>query len=270
MAAVTLEDVWRTFEESDRRFNERTQEFRLELAAVSQQIAALGEKSAAVDHQIAETDRQIAETDRKLAELSAQTNRQFAETDRKLAELNAETNRQIAETGRQMAELNAETGRQMAELNAETRRTVAETCRRVDALTGKWGRFVEGMVIPAAKTVFAARGIPVHGVNQRMSRTRNGRHMEIDVLVVNRTHVVAVEVKSTLSVADVREHLDRLATFKEFFLEYRDYAVIGAVAGMVIEEGVDRFAYRQGLFVLGQHGETVRILNDDGFRPAAW
>ncbi|MGK7957213.1 MAG: DUF3782 domain-containing protein, partial [Crocosphaera sp.] len=44
----------------------------------------------------------------------------------------------------------------------------------------------------------------------------------------------------------------------------------GAVAGIEIEEGADKYAYRQGLFVLAQSGETVNILNDEQFNPQAW
>ena len=41
----------------------------------------------------------------------------------------------------------------------------------------------------------------------------------------------------------------------------------GAVAGVRIEDGADRYAYRQGLFVLTQTGDTVKILNDITFQP---
>jgi len=34
--------------------------------------------------------------------------------------------------------------------------------------------------------------------------------------------------------------------------------VVGAVTGIVIEEGADRYAYRQGLFVIGQTDENVK------------
>ncbi|KJU85339.1 hypothetical protein MBAV_002467, partial [Candidatus Magnetobacterium bavaricum] len=58
-----------------------------------------------------------------------------------------------------------------------------------------------------------------------------------------------------------------LSRFKEAFDEYAGRIVIGAVAGIVIEEGVDRYAYHKGLFVIGQRGDTVRILNDGKFVP---
>ena len=46
--------------------------------------------------------------------------------------------------------------------------------------------------------------------------------------------------------------------------------VIGAVGGIVIEEGSDKYAYKQGLYVITESGETVRILNDEKFKPKKW
>jgi hypothetical protein len=61
--------------------------------------------------------------------------------------------------------------------------------------------------------------------------------------------------------------LDRLPNFFKFFEEYRGRTLYGGVAGLSIDSGVDRFAYRKGLFVLAQSGENVRVLNDEKFRP---
>jgi hypothetical protein len=68
----------------------------------------------------------------------------------------------------------------------------------------------------------------------------------------------------------VKDHLERLREFKEFFPEYQEKKVLGAVAGIVIEDGADRYAYRQGLFVIGQTGDRVTILNDEKFIPRIW
>ena len=58
--------------------------------------------------------------------------------------------------------------------------------------------------------------------------------------------------------------------FKRFFPQYDGNRLIGAVAGMVIAEEADKFAYRQGLFVITQTGETVQLLNDEKFQPKRW
>ena len=39
---------------------------------------------------------------------------------------------------------------------------------------------------------------------------------------------------------------------------------------MVINKGADKFAYRNGLFVLRQSGEIIEIANDESFRPKEW
>ncbi|TRU54703.1 MAG: DUF3782 domain-containing protein, partial [Microcystis aeruginosa Ma_QC_Ch_20071001_S25] len=37
-----------------------------------------------------------------------------------------------------------------------------------------------------------------------------------------------------------------------------------------IDEGIDRYAYNKGLFVIKPSGDTVEIINDENFRPRTW
>lgn len=180
------------------------------------------------------------ETNRRFQE----TNRQFQETDRRFQE----TDRRFQETDRRLRQLSEDIGR----------------------LGNRLGEFVEGMVAPAVVRLFQARGIPVHEVHQRVAASRQDVDMEVDLLVVNDEDVVAIEVKSKVSVADVDDFVEQLGHFKRAFPHYRDAAVMGGYAGMVIPIDVARYAYRQGLFVIGQRGETVEILNDQKFQPRAW
>ena len=152
----------------------------------------------------------------------------------------------------------------------ETDRKIAEISKTVAALTGKWGRFVEGLIAPGTISMFKERGIEVEKVYQRVKAHKDGKEIEIDILAINKEYAVLIEAKSTLGIEDIKEHIERLKIFKKFFPEYSDRKVIGAVAGIVIEEGADKFAYRQGLFVIGQTGETVKILNDKTFKPKIW
>jgi len=80
--------------------------------------------------------------------------------------------------------------------------------------------------------------------------------------------LIVVEVKSTLRLKEVREFLENLKRFSAFFPEYQSYRLFGAVAGLGVDESADRYAYRQGLFVLtlGREG-LVTLRNDSAFRP---
>jgi len=186
----------------------------------------------------------------------------LAEVTKKQAELVAsrqETEHRFQETERILKENSQKTDQQISRLSKE-----------IGALGGKWGRFVENMVAPACETIFIDRGIPVHQVSQRVKKKLAHKTLEVDVLVTNENHVLAVEIKSSLSVEDVKEFIEDLKEFREFFPEYNQKELYGAVAGIEMEGGADKYAYRQGLFVLAQVGETLGILNGDSFQPKSW
>lgn len=158
------------------------------------------------------------------------------------------------------------------ETDARLDRRFAKTDEKIKELsamfTSQWGKMIEAMVEPDAIRLFQERGIPVRRTYQRVKSQRNGRHMEIDLILENDADVVVIEAKSTLRVQDVRDFLDRMDEFLLFFPRYRDYRVYGGVAGLDIVEHADRFAYRQGLFVLTIAREgLVEILNDAAFKP---
>ena len=94
--------------------------------------------------------------------------------------------------------------------------------------------------------------------------------MEIDILAVDDTELVVVECKSRLSLDDLKGFLEKLARFKVSFPHCSGYQVYGAVAGIEINEGVDRYAYQRGLFVIKPSGDTVEIVNDADFKPVTW
>jgi hypothetical protein len=201
-------------------------------------------------------DRSRTEFERSIAESRAESDRRAAESDRRAAESKAESDRRAAEAARSLAKLE---------------KTVERTSKAVDGLTTRWGRFVEELVRPAVVRMFRDRGILITRTMERVrSPLASSTPMEIDTLGVNGMKMVAVECKSRLSKDDVDEMIDRLTKFKAAFPEYAQYNLYGAVAGIEINEGVDIYAYRKGLFVIRTNGESVEIANDDKFQPLAW
>ena len=188
---------------------------------------------------------------------------------REVARRQEEAGKQIKDVAKRQEEVT----KQQEETNKQIERTsikVEQLNETVNALTGKWGRFVEGLVAPGAVRMFNEKGIEVHQTYQRIDAQKNGDTMEIDVLVVNDEYAIAISVKSTLSVDDVDSHIECLTNFREFFPYLADKKLLGAVAGIVIDEGAGKYAYRKGLFVIAQSGETVNILNDEKFKPKEW
>jgi hypothetical protein len=173
-------------------------------------------------------------TERLLKEQSQEADRRFQETDRLLKRQNQQLNEQLGKLGNRL------------------------------------GEFVEWQVRPAVVRLFQSRGIAVHEFYGDVSVRRGQEGIEIDLLVVNTTEAVLVEVKSKLTQADVDTHLERLGKFKRLMPRYGDVRAMGAVAAMVVPDEVARYAYRQGLFVLAQSGDSVVILNNAQFQPQSW
>ncbi|TRV13631.1 MAG: DUF3782 domain-containing protein [Microcystis wesenbergii Mw_MB_S_20031200_S109] len=206
-----------------------------------------------------EYDRRAEEYDRRAAESKA-------EYDRLVAESKAEYDRHRVEIENLLAESKLESDRSMAEL----KRTVERTSKAVDSLTTRWGRFVEELVEPAVLRLFQEKGIDIKEVYPRARVKRQGIAMEIDILAVDDTDLVVVECKSRLSQDDVDEFIEKLTRFKIAFPHYQNYRAYGAVAGIEINEGIDRYAYKKGLFVIKPSGDTVAIINDADFQPNTW
>ena len=181
-----------------------------------------------------------------------------------------ETDRKFQETERLLKEQSQETDRLLKEQSQDTDRKIKEMAKTVDKLGNRLGDYIEDAVRPAAVRLFRDRGIEVHEVHQNISAQRSNEGIEVDLLVVNDSDVIAIECKSLLSVDDVNEHRERLDKFKRLLPSYAQKRVLGAVTAMVIPDNVAHYAYRQGFFVIGQSGEQLIIRNDDRFRPKAW
>ena len=154
----------------------------------------------------------------------------------------------------------------------ETDRRMRELQRQLGKLGNRLGDFVEDMVKPAAVRLFQERNIPVHHVfPNAVARNDSGEAvMEVDLLVVNGDHAIAVECKSRLTTSDVDEHIERLGRFKSAFPQFSDKQLHGAVAAMGVPEEVVRYAERLGLYVLVQADDDVVVRNSPGFVPASW
>jgi len=262
--SITIADIYKLFEQTNTALERSREEFDRRAA----------EAKAEADRRTAEADRRTAEADHRAAEAKAEADRRAAEADRRAAEAKAEADRRAAEADRRAAEADRSMAESRAEFDrriAKLEKTVERTAKSVDSLTTRWGRFVEELVRPAVVRMFRERGVLITHTMERVKSPIGFEFpMEIDVLGVNGNSLVAVECKSRLSKDDVDEMCDRLRRFKAAFSEYRNYVVYGAVAGIEIDQGIDLYAYRKGLFVIRTSGDTVEIANDEQFDPVAW
>lgn len=203
---------------------------------------------------IAEIWKLFRETDRRIRETDARLDQRIRETDERLDQRFRETDERLRETDKRIGKYFRETTSQLRQLEG--------------LFTNQWGRLLEALIKPGALKLFQNRGLAVHRIHKRSAAQLNGDNKEIDLILTNDIELVAIEVKTTLGVADVNEFLQDLAAFTTYFPVYRGFRIYGAVAAINITENADRYAYKQGLFVLTVTGDDlVEIRNDERFRP---
>ena len=166
-----------------------------------------------------------------------------------------ETDRKFQETDRQLK---------------ETDLYLKEVGRLVGNLGNRLGEFVQYMVAPAVLKMFRERGIEVHQTFPNATARRNNEEIEVDLLAVNGTELVATECKSKLGIEDIDKHIERLQKIRRMFPQWANHRVYGAVATMVLEPEAAGYAQDKGLFVIAQNGDTVEIVNPGDFVPTAF
>lgn len=204
----------------------------------------------------------------ELREWLRESAQEFDRRSREFDRRSQEFDQRSQEFNRRSQEIDERFDKQSQEFNERFDKISQEIKRLSNLYTTQWGRLMEALIEPGSVELFRTRGVDVRTVAPRVKSQRNGRNFEVDLLLEDETQIIVVEVKTTLTVEDVREFLNALETFLDFFPRYEGYTIYGAVAGVNVAEQSDRFAYRSGLFVLGLGKEgLIRIQNDDKFEP---
>jgi hypothetical protein len=136
--------------------------------------------------------------------------------------------------------------------------------------TSQWGKLIESLVEGDIVRILNERGIKVTDTQIRRSGRRDGIDYEFDIIAMNGTDIVIIEVKTTLRKEDISDFLEKLSHAKEWMPEYSNKNINGGVAFISEDSGVSVMAERKGLFVIRATGDSASIINRDNFKPKVW
>ncbi len=213
-----------------------------------------------------QTDQQLARTDEQLA----RTDEQLARTDEQLER----TDRQMERTQHRLDQLSAEMREFKEEMRASWERSKQETRKLREEFYEKLGTLAEDLVAPSIpRIIHRITGCPNDGLTflgvrvKRWHPVRNNQQ-EYDVVAMCGDYLFINETKRKLGADDVKEFAgDVLPQAREFFPEYAEKKIIGAIASLYVDDSLVRYGERQGLFVLGAAEELMEVLNEPGFVP---
>ena len=237
-------------------------------------LRAVSERQAAFDRllqeQKAENDRRAEENDRRAEENDRLLQEQKAENDRRAEE----NDRRAEENDRLLQEQKAENDRLLKRNEEALRRHIRENKKRMNQLdylfTSQWGKLVESLIEGGLVDLLCEQGIKVRATYSRVGGDHQDAPHEYDLVAVNGTEAVVVEVKTTLHSSDVQHFLGKLEEFKDyegysFFSSGR--RILGGVAYLRAEQASVRMAEKRGLYVIRATGNSASIINGPDFEP---
>ena len=141
-------------------------------------------------------------------------------------------------------------------------------------LSNKWGTMVEDLVAPSLPRLLrkvapcSPDEPPV--VNIRVRRrhpSQKGKMFEMDGVVDCGEYALFCECKSTLKPADITQLVTKLAQARDYFPEYADHHLLGAVAALYIDRSLVQYASHKGILAFAVGTELMVVQNEAGFTP---
>ena len=164
-----------------------------------------------------------------------------------------------------------ETDQRMKESDRRFEEQKKETNRRIkyldDLFTGQWGKLMESLVEGDLVRLLKERNIQVDRTLTRLEGKYKGQDWEFDIIAVNGSEVVVVEVKTTLRVKDVDYFQTKLNQFTVFNPEFKGKKIYGAAAYLKSDQSSNKYAEREGMFVIRATGKSASITNAQNFKP---
>jgi hypothetical protein len=144
--------------------------------------------------------------------------------------------------------------------------------KQFEKIGNRLGELIESMVEGGIVRLFRTQGYEFTRCSRHVEFRNKALEIagEVDLFLENGEYALLVEVKTNLSISDIKEHVRRLRKFRmdaDTRGDKRQF--LAAAGGGVIRENVRSFALKQGMYVIQQSGENVEIIPPKG-KPKVW
>ena len=207
--------------------------------------------------------------DEALSKFMEQTSMMLASNHEDIAEMrasNARTDRQLLEMQQQAAKdrEQADKDRQRGEKERK------EFNRQLAGISDRLGSLIEDMVAPnaprIARTLFEGDEVLTSSIRvKRRHPSDPGLNIELDLLVVGRSHLLVGEAKSKVTVEKAMAFLEKMRSIHEYFPEFSGFTVLPLIASVGIESSLVAHLSRLHIYALAFGDETMEILNEGAF-----
>jgi hypothetical protein len=176
----------------------------------------------------------------------------------------------MKETDKKFQESKAEHDRMIAEMREEMK----ELSKNMGGVNNSLGDMAEGLMASDLYEHFEAQGLDFDQSFQNYvvkDKKTKRKLAEVDMLLVNGTIAMAVEVKTSMTRGDVDKHEERMEILRRETSSFFDNRKLyGAMAAVKTSSAAYKYAIKKGFFVIELSGGTVKIDMPEGFSPKTW
>jgi hypothetical protein len=165
----------------------------------------------------------------------------------------------------------------MVDFREEMRQERRKHNLEMGRIANKQGRMAEDFVAPSiCRIMKEALGID-HKIpcidNFRVKRAYRGntsKVREFDVIAECLDYVLVNATTSSPTSADVNRLIKTMGVIRDYFPEFKDRKLIGAIASLLLDKSVINYASAKGILALAAGDDLMDIKNPPGFKPAFW
>ena len=161
---------------------------------------------------------------------------------------------------------------EMRDYKEENKQQLREMNFKWGEMARKLGTITEDLVAPSIPRIIKEEyGLEVTDLMvRRKKRLMDGRSKEYDAIAVAGEYVFVDETKSTLDSEDVKDFIEDIQGFRDFFPEYEKNKVVGILASLYVDEGAIKYAEKSGFLVFAVGEALMEVRNTKGFKPKGW
>jgi len=190
-----------------------------------------------------------------------------------MAELR-ESQKRGEESQAELRESQKKTDEQLKKTDEQLKKTdeqINKLRTSVKAVSDGYGRFVEGIVSPSAERYFQDVGYKVGDTFHRIKIKKDGEVIaEYDTLIESylegKEYLLIGEAKTYCTSEDVRDFLKQIKKIHQKE-KYKDKTVIGFVAAVNYDKGVENKVAREGLYFFKITDDIMEVQVPENFRP---
>ncbi|MDR0495725.1 MAG: hypothetical protein LBG95_08900 [Treponema sp.] len=146
--------------------------------------------------------------------------------------------------------------------------------KQMGDLHRRFGEMAEHLVAPSIARRFNELGFHFETMSpggHRILDEQGNTKTQVDILLENGEHIIAVEIKATVRLQDIEHHVRRLEILREFRNKKHDERKIqGAIAGAIFGNAEKKAVIEAGFYALEQSGDTMKLEIPEGFVPGEW